>query len=463
MEPVNPIKLSLHQINLTVMKHIVIIGLGSGGFAATMAVRRTDPGASITIIEKRSYDMFSPCGLPFAIENIVKLDDLKFSLPEEAHIKKLLEYEAVAINAAEKKVFAKDIKTRTEIAVPYDSLIIATGAEPFIPPIQGAKEALGMGVYVLHNIESAEKIIEHAKKAKKAVVVGAGPIGLEIAAALGKKGLEIVVVEMLSHALPRALDRDMAKIVERSLEDAGAKLLLNKSISSVSGSPVSSVTAGDEVIETDMVILAGGVKANPDIAKSAGIEVGRWGIKTNSAMETNVKGIYAIGDIIEIVNLIDHRPALMQLSSAATRQGMVAGTNAAGGYDIYEGALSTFVSMIGDIEVAATGFNEYSAGSAGFKFVSGKAHGKTKPEYYPGSKNITVKIITDAKTGKVLGGQAVGEGAGARINVISLAIKGSLSIHTLSRTEMAYCPMLAENYDVLNRAADIVIRKLEKV
>jgi NADH oxidase (H2O2-forming) len=445
------------------MKNIVIIGLGSGGFAATMAIRRTDPGASITIIEKRSYDMFSPCGLPFAIQNIVRLDDLKFSLPEEAHIKKLLEYEAVAINAAEKNVFARDIKTRTVIAVPYDSLIIATGAEPFIPPIKGAKEALGSGVYVLHNIESAEKIIEHTKKVKKAVVVGAGPIGLEIAVALGKKGLEMVVVEMLSHALPRALDRDMAKIVERLVEDTGIKLMVNKSISSVNGIPVSSVTAGDEEIETDMVILAGGVRANLDIAKSAGIEFGRWGIKTNSAMETNIKGIYAIGDIIETVNLIDHRPTLMQLSSAAYRQGKVAGTNAAGGYDIYEGALSTFVSLIGDIEVAATGFNESSAGSAGFKFVSGKAHGKNKPEYYPGAKDITVKIIADAKTGKVLGAQAVGEGAGARINVISLAVKGGLSIHTLSQAEMAYCPMLAENYDVLNRAADIVVRKLEKV
>ena len=445
------------------MKNIVIIGLGSGGFAATMAIRRTDPDASITIIEKRSYDMFSPCGLPFAIQNIVRLDDLKFSLPEEAHIKKLLEYEAVAINAAEKRILARDIKTGTEITVPYDSLIIAMGSEPFIPQIKGLKEALDIGVYVLHDIESAEKIIEHATKARKAVVLGAGPIGLEIAVALGKKGLEMVVVEMLSHALPRALDRDMAKIVERSLEDTGIKLVLNKSLSSINGNPVSSVTSGDEVIETEMVILAAGVRVNPDIAKSAGIEVGKWGIKTNSAMETSVKGIYAIGDIIETVNLIDHRPTLMQLSSAATRQGMVAGTNAAGGYDIYEGALSTFVSLVGDIEVAATGFNEYSAGSAGFKFVSGKAHGKNKTEYYPGARDVTVKIIADAKTGKVLGGQAVGEGAGGRINVISLAIKGGLSIHTLSHTEMAYCPMLSENYDVLNRAADIVIRKLEKI
>ncbi len=140
----------------------------------------------------------------------------------------------------------------------------------------------------------------------------------------------------------------------------------------------------------------------------------------------------------------------------------MAGANAAGGYDTYEGALTTFTSLIGKLEVAATGFNEFFAKSAGFEIISGKAHGKNKPEYYPGAKDIVVKIIADAKTCKVLGGQAIGEGAGARINVIALAIKCGLNVHSLSQTEMAYCPMLAENYDVLNKAADFAVRKLEK-
>ncbi|MCZ7393195.1 MAG: FAD-dependent oxidoreductase, partial [Candidatus Methanoperedens sp.] len=314
----------------------------------------------------------------------------------------------------------------------------------------------------LHDIESARKIIEHAKNAKKAVVVGAGPIGLEIAAALRKNGLDVAVVEMLSHAFPRALDRDMAKVVEQSVEESQIKLLFNKTVSSVNGSPVESVSIGDEIIETDMVVLASGVRANLDTARNAGIETGRWGIKTNARMETNAKGIYAVGDCTETVSLIDHRPTVMQLSSAAYRQGMVAGTNAAGGYDTYEGALLTFASLIGKLEVAATGFNEFFAQSAGYKIISGKAHGKNKPDYYPGAKDITVKIIADAKTGKVLGGQVVGEGAGARINVISLAIKCGIDVYTLSQTEMAYCPMLAENYDVLNKASDFAVRKLEK-
>ncbi len=444
------------------MANIVIIGLGSGGFAATLAAKRTDPESSITIIEKRAYEMFSPCGMPFAIEGIVSLDKLKFSLPEDKQINKLLEHEAHAITPAEKKVTVKNLKTHEILSVPYDSLILASGAEPFIPPIKGAKENIGRGVFLLHDLESARKIIEHARNANKAVVVGAGPIGLEIAVALKKKGLDVIVVEMLSYAFPRALDKDMAKAVQQSLEESGIKLLFNKAVSSINGLPVESVSVGDEIIQTDMVVLASGVKANLDLAKNAGIETGRWGIKTNARMETNVRGIYAVGDCTETVNLIDHRPTVMQLSSAAYRQGMVAGTNAAGGYDTYEGALLTFASMIGKLEVAATGFNEFFAQSAGFKVISGKAHGKNKPEYYPGAKDITVKLIADAKTGKVLGGQVIGEGAGARINVISLAIKCGIDVYLLSQTEMAYCPMLAENYDVLNKAADFAVRKLEK-
>jgi NADH oxidase (H2O2-forming) len=445
------------------MAKIVIIGLGSGGFPASLAIRRTDPEASITIIEKRSYDMYSPCGMPFAIEGIIGLDDLRFSLPEDKQTTKLLLHEAQAINPAEKNVLVKNLKTGETATIPYDSLIIAAGAQPFIPPVKGAKENLDKGVFVLHDLESARRIIEYSGQAKKAVVVGAGPIGLEIAVALKEKGLDVAVVEMLSYALPRALDKDMAKIVEQSLEGRGIKLLFNKTVNSVNGSPVESVTVSEEVIGTDMAVLASGVRANIDLAKNAGVEVGKWGIKTNSKMETSIKGIYAVGDCIETVSPINHRPTVMQLSSAAYRQGIVAGTNAAGGYDTYEGALSTFVSLIGSLEVGATGFNEFFAESAGYETISGKARGKNKPEYYPGSKDITVKIIADAKTGRVLGGQVVGEeGAGSRINVLSLAIKSGMDVYSLSQTEMAYCPMLAESYDVLNKAADFAVRKLEK-
>jgi NADH oxidase (H2O2-forming) len=188
----------------------------------------------------------------FAIKGIVSLDKLSFSLPEDKKITKLLGHEAIAINASEKNIDANNLKTGEKLKVPFDSLIIGTGASPFIPPVKGAKEALGRGVFVLHDLESARKIIEQAGKAKKAVVVGAGPIGLEITVALRTKGLDVTVVEMLAYAFPRALDKDMAKMVERRVEEEGIRLIMNRSVSSVNGLPVSSVNVGEEIIETDM-------------------------------------------------------------------------------------------------------------------------------------------------------------------------------------------------------------------
>lgn len=444
-------------------KKIVIIGLGSGGFAAYLAIRRTDQDALITIIEKRTYDMYAPCSLPFAIEGIVKIDDLKFSLPEDKNVSKLLGHEAQKIDTVKKILTVMNIKTEEIISVPYDSLIVAIGAKPFIPPIK-IQETIGSGVFVLHDIESAQKIIDFAKKkdSKRAVIIGAGPIGLEIAVALRNQNLDVIVVEMLPNALPRALDKDMAKIIEKSLDDDNIKLITGKAVDSINGKPVESVSIENNIIKTDMVILASGVKPDLDIATNAGIQIGRWGIKTNASMETNIKDIYAVGDCIETVSIIDHRPTIMQLSSAAFRQGTVAGTNAAGGYDIYDGALSTFASIIGTLEVAATGFTEFFAHLAGFETISGKAQGKNKPEYYPDAKDIIVKIVADAKTGKVLGGQAVGEDASAKINVIALGIKCGIDIYSLSQIETAYCPMIATSHDLLNRAADFAVRKFDK-
>src|SRR3990167_1320094 len=168
------------------MSKILIIGLGSGGFAASLAIRRTDQEALITIVEKRTYEMFSPCGLPFAIEGIVNLDDLKFSLPEDKQVTKMLGYEARIIDVVKKVLTVTNLKTEEMISIPYDSLIIAFGAKPYIPPIK-IQQNIGNGVFVLHDIESAQKIIDCANNIKRAVVVGAGLIGLEIAVALHEK------------------------------------------------------------------------------------------------------------------------------------------------------------------------------------------------------------------------------------------------------------------------------------
>jgi len=446
---------------------IVVIGLGVGGFIAAKTAKKVNSSAEITIIDEKEYDMFSACGLPFAMEGIVRdFDELKHSLPTEAMgMVKLLGHRATSIDPEQSVVTALDINSGTTESIPYDSVIIATGAAPFVPPIPGASELTGQGVFVVSNPENAKDVLDYIEGISSAVVVGAGAIGLEVGAAIRAHGIDVTIVEMLPHSFPKAIDPDIAKILEADLKKSGIKLMMGAAVEKISGDDgrVTSITINGENIPTELVIMASGVRANWDLARDAGCELGAWGIRTSAKMETSVSGIYAIGDCVETVSPINHKPWMSQLSTTAYRQGITAGTNAAGGYDTFDGSLTTFVSVIGRMEVAATGFNQFSAKSAGYEVVIGKASGLTRPEWYPGASEITVKILADARTGRIFGGQAIGvDGAAARVNLISLAIKGKMNLHDLYNAELAYCPAVSEAYDPLSKACEFAIRRMNR-
>lgn len=446
-------------------KNIVIVGLGVGGFSALMAAKKISPTSHITIIERRNCDMFSPCGLPFVIEGIIPdSEDLKHTLPTGSMgVEKLLFHELRSIDAGNKILEVEDLTTGTKKEIVYESLILATGSEPFIPPVPGARELIGKGVYTLSSPEDTDTILEAARDKKHAVVMGAGPIGLEVAVALRALGMEVVVVEMLKWAFPRAIDKDIASAVSNVLTSLGIRSMMGKAVEKVVGEDhIEGVVVGGETLVADLLVAASGVRADLSIARDAGIEVGRFGITTNMGMMTNVKGIFAVGDSVEVTNPVSHRPWSSQLANSAFRQGAVAGTNAAGGYATYDGSVTTFVSVVGDLEVAATGFNSHFAEMYGFHVVSGKAKGKTRPDWYPGAEDISVKVLADSSTGKLLGAQAVGKGAAARINIVAVALKGGLTVHELAEVELAYCPAVSETYDVLTKACDFAVRKLNK-
>ncbi|MCL7415496.1 MAG: FAD-dependent oxidoreductase [ANME-2 cluster archaeon] len=444
---------------------IVIVGLGVGGFSALLAAKKTSPDANITIIERRNYDMFSPCGLPFVIEGIIPdLENLKHKVPTESMgVLKLLEHELRSIDTDKKSVQVVDLTTGTEKGIEFDNLILAIGSEPFIPPIPGARELLGHGVYTISYPEDTGTIINAAKGKKHAAVMGAGPIGLEVAVALKAVGMDVIVVEMLDWAFPKALDKDMASAVSKTLKTLGIRSLMGKAVEKVIGEDhIQSVVVDGETLDVDLLVAASGVRANLSFVQDAGIEVGRFGITTDMGMMTSVKGVFAVGDCVEVTNPLSHRPWSSQLANSGYRQGAVGGTNAAGGYATYDGSFTTFVSVVGDLEVAATGFNSYFAALYGFDVVSGKAKGKTKPDWYPGGKDISVKVLVDSITGKLLGAQAVGTGAAARINVVAAALKGGLTVYDLAEVELAYCPAVSETYDVLTKACDFAVRKMNK-
>ena len=429
---------------------LVIVGLGTAGFAAALAARKTDRNCSITIIDEKSYDLMHPCGLPFYLEGRIKnIENLKHHLNlKQMNIEKVKD-KAIGIDTKNKEVITENNKK-----IKYDKLVIATGASPFVPPIEGKELA-----YVVDSLESAEKIKKAAKKGKKACVIGAGAIGLETAFALNENGLDVSVADMLPSSFPRAIDPDMSAIIEEYLTNKKIRLLFNEKIKKIEKNKV--ITENKE-IDADIVVLATGVKANIETAKKAGLKATEFGITINEKMQTSNKDVYSAGDCVQVNSLINNKPFAAQIATTAYKQGTIAGTNAVGGNLIYKGNLGTFVSVIGELEIAATGFNEFFAEQNGYNIVSAKAKSLTKPDWFPGGKEITVKILADKKTGKIIGGQAIGEGASHRINVLSAAIKAGFTLGDLSDLELVYCPGVSQHYDVLVMAADLGLRKLGK-
>jgi len=430
--------------------NIVIIGLGTAGFAAALEIKKKDRKANITIIDKKDYLLHS-CGLPFVFEGKVKIEDLKHKIKGMFNIK--ADSEATNIDFKNKEVEYKNLKSNRKEKIKYDRLIIATGSFPFVPKIEGIKNK---NVFTIHILEDIKKLKSALKNAKNIAIIGAGAIGLETAISLRK--LNVTIIEMLSCLLPKAIDEDISKILEEHLIKKGVKIILNKKLDKIKNKKI---ILDDKEINADVVIIATGVKPNLELIRNSDIKVGEFGILVNEKMETKIKDVYAAGDCIENYSLINKTNYPAFLANVAYKQGTIAGTNALGGNLHYDGSLTTFASYIG-IEIAATGFNSYFAKEYGYNIVIGKAKSKTKPEWYPNGKEITVKIIADSKTKKILGCQAIGDGAASRVNVVSAAIKAGFTLKDLSDIELAYCPAISQSYDVLQQAADIAIRKLNQ-
>ena len=443
--------------------NIVIIGLGTGGLYSSRAAQRYNRRTQITIIEKRDYHMFSPCGIPYAIEGKVKsFEDLKHVVPTTRSLQIRLRHEAVDADVESKQVKIKNLDTREEKLLSYDSLILATGSKPKILPVPGANELLGKGIYTVSTPEDGEMVRNIALKSKKAAVIGAGAIGMEIALSLKHLGLEVHLTKRSEPALPRNIDPDMGSILVDHIKEKGLHVHFGKGIDSINGvGKVESVTIAGEVIPVDFVIMAAGVDSNTNLAEKIGVECHKGSIKTDERMRTSIPDVYAIGDDCWSFNMIDRSPARIALATTAYRQAMVAGVNAAGGDAVYSGTLGTFVSYVGDLEVSATGYNTPGAEAAGYEVVNGRANTMNKPTWMPDAKDISIKIIADAKTGKLLGGHAIGsEGTDWRVNLIALGIKKKMTLEEFSTIELAYCPPVSELYDPLLMATDVALRKL---
>jgi NADH oxidase (H2O2-forming) len=447
-------------------RKILIIGAHAAGVDAAAAARKTDRTAEITLLTTEKYAGYSRCGIPFVIGgHIPKFSDLIVYPTAFYQMMKLdlrRETTATNIDTKNKTVETVDKTGKTE-TLPYDSLIIATGANSFIPPIKGREK---QGIITVRTLEDGEKIDQAIRKgAKTAVVMGAGLIGLEMAIALTERGVKTTVVEMLPQIMPTMLDADMAKGVQEMLEQKGIRIIIGKGVEEFLGTDkVTGVVAGGEQIMADIFIAAFGVRANTELAQKAGIALGETkAIKVNPKMETSVPGIYAIGDCAETVHMITHKPALPQLGTVAVRQGKVAGINAAGGYASFPGCLGSAVTKFFDTEIGVTGLNEFFAKKAGIETVAGTVSGKTRAQYFPGAQPIKVKIVVEKELERVIGAQIVGgEDVTQRINALSIGIQKQITVHELAKSDTCYAPPLCETWEIIALAAEAAILKLGK-
>lgn len=435
---------------------IVIIGGVAAGASAAAKARRENEDVEITIFEKGQYISFANCGLPYYLSGeIEKKKDLLVweakRFEKRYNVRVYAEHEVVRIDAEKREVEVKDLNSNEKKRYGYDKLIYATGARPVSLPF-----FRGSNLFMLRDVPDAERMrsfIEE-KRPQRALVIGAGFIGLETAEALVRRGLNVTVVELMPRVLPN-MDADIAIYMEKELRAMGVDVILKRSVKDfIMEDDVirEALLDNGERVKCDLVFASVGVKPEIELAKSAGIEIGNRGIKVNERMETNVKGIYAAGDCVESKNIVTGKPAWIALAGPANQQGRVAGANAAGSDLSYRGTLGTFIIRAGSMVAAKTGLSENEAKNEGYDLFPVYTHPQSHAEYYPGAKTLHMKLIVE-RDGRILGAQIAGEdGVDKRIDVIATAIYFGANIRDLEHLNLAYAPPFGSARDPVNLA-----------
>jgi NADPH-dependent 2,4-dienoyl-CoA reductase/sulfur reductase-like enzyme len=338
---------------------------------------------------------------------------------------------------------------------PFDEVVIATGASPIRPNLPGAEAA---GIYGLAILEDGARIREAVDRdaSKRAVVVGGGYIGMEMAEALVMRGLQVALVER-GPAVMGTLDPDMGELVSQALRDVGVVLYLEESVKGFEtrNGAIADVVTDGRTLPADIVILGIGTRPNIGLAVAAGVPLGDTGaIKINDRMQSAVEGVWAAGDCAEAFHLVRRRPVNIALGTIANKQGRICRINLGGGYATFPGVVGTAVSKICAVEVARTGLNEREAAELGLQYVVGKIESTTRASYFPGAGKITVKMMAERGSGRLLGAQIVGiEGAAKRIDVIATALFGHLTVQDFMYLDLSYAPPFAPVWDPVLIAA----------
>lgn len=443
-------------------KKVVIVGGVAGGASAAARLRRLDENAEIVMFEKGEFISFANCGLPYYVSGEIKEQSaLTLQTPKSFNARFNVDVrilsEVIAINPDEKKVTVKKVIDGTTYEESYDELVLSMGADPIRPNIKGIESNK---VFTIRNIPDTLRLKEYVdyKKPQRAVVVGGGFIGLEIAENIKAVGVDVTIVEM-SNQVIAPIDYDMAAEVHCHLRSKGVKLMLNSAIEEIEEKDNAlEVTISGRKVETDMVVMAIGVKPESKMAIEAGIEVNsRGAIKVDSHMRTNIKNIYAIGDVIEITNFITKEKSYVPLAGPANKQGRIVADNICGLGTVYTGTQGSSVMKVFDITVASTGLNEKEAKRQGLDYGKVYTYSANHATYYPGASMMAIKTIYEKKTGKILGAQIVGrDGVDKRCDVYAVAIRANMTAYDLTNLELCYAPPYGSAKDPVNMAGYVI-------
>ena len=445
-------------------KRIVIVGGVAGGASAAARARRLCEECEIVVFERGPYVSFANCGLPYFVGGeIIEQDSLLLQTPATLRARFNLDVrvstDVLSIDRTAQVINVRELATAREYAQPYDSLVLSTGASPLRPPIPGIDRP---GHFTVRSIPDVQSIMAWIKDcdACRAVVVGGGYIGLEMAEQLKHRGLSVKLVEAMPQVM-MPLDPEMAAWLHAELETEGVELHLGDSVAAFE-TPRPGETARASVvvlksgkrIEADIVVLGLGVRPEVSLAKTAGLELGALGgIRVNDHLQTSDPNIYAVGDAIEVRDAVTGAWSIVPLAGPANRQGRIAADNICGRSSHYEGTWGTAILRLFKLTAGCTGASEKSLSKAGIRFQALHLHPSSHAGYYPGAEPIAMKILFAPDTGKLLGAQAVGQdGVNKRIDVLATALQGGMTVNDLAELELAYAPPFGSAKDPVNLA-----------
>ena len=441
---------------------ILIIGGVAGGASAAARARRLNENATIIMFERGPYVSFANCGLPYHIGGDIKdRENLILQSPESFlarfNVGVRVNNEVLSIDRQNKTVTVSHLTTGETYQESYDYLILSPGASPVVPPIPGIDNPLTFSLRNIPDMDNIIKVIGN-KNVKHATVVGGGFIGLEMMEAFHQLGINTTLVEMADQVMT-PVDKEMAAFAHHEISQHGIDLRLGVALSSahhdVEEKQLVLTLNNGETLNTELLIMAIGVRPENQLAKSAGLTIGKLGgIQTNKNMQTNDPSIFAVGDAVEVEDFVTKSPTLVPLAGPANRQGRMAADNIMGRSEQYQGTQGTAICKIFDLAVASTGKNEKQLLQQALPYEKVYAHGASHASYYPGAQTVSFKLLFNKSSGKIYGAQAVGKkGVDKRIDIIAVAQRAGMTVDQLQHLELTYAPPYGSAKDIINQAA----------